>query len=298
MQTFNSRLFFFYLWLGKIINGRKQQPIAERRKSVDSVKPDTALEGAYKLEKVSAKGLLCYWIKPEEVEGNRVVFYLHGGGYNSGSFYSHQNLVGWLGKFSKAQVLFPEYRLAPEYPFPTAIEDALSAYEWLLKQHPDKEIVLAGDSAGGGLAMAMLLAAREENLPMPKAMYLMAPWADLTMSEPDIAAYRWKDPILTVKGLAQSAKQYAAGNNLKLPFISPYFGEYDGFPPTLIQVGTHDLFLPECRTIKAKLDKKGIPCEMNVWPGMVHGWQVHTSKFPEAKAALQKGADFLLKYFS
>ena len=194
-------------------------------------------------------------------------------------------------------VLSFEYRLAPEHPFPAALEDGYAAYLYMLSLGLSSErIAFAGDSAGGGLELAVALKAREEGTPLPAAIAALSPWADLTLNEETYTENRWTDPLLERKKLLRAAMYYAYGRYLMDPFISPVFADFTGFPPTLIHVGTHEVLLGDSRRLAESLRRAHVDVQLLEWEGMWHVW--HIFDVPESHAALRGIADFLLKRIS
>ncbi len=209
-----------------------------------------------------------------------------------GSLNSHRGLACQLAKTLEATAIVPDYRLAPRYPFPAAVDDTVNAWYWLSQQEEAREIVLAGDSAGGGLALALLLKLREEQLRMPEAVVLLAPWADLTNSSEELARQARLDPMLRLQGLALAAKAYAHRTAVDNPYISPLLGQLHGLPPVLIQVGTHDILLNDSLRLEKKLKAAGVETDLKVWPKMLHVWQMYYDFLPEARKALAEVGRF------
>jgi acetyl esterase/lipase len=227
-------------------------------------------------------------------ESERVILYFHGGVYVIGSAATSVPLVGGLVRRTGVNAITLDYRLAPEYPYPAAVEDALAAYEGLLAQGMDPgQIVLAGDSAGGGLAVATLLAAREAGLPMPSCAFLMSPYADLTLSGETLTERQSLDPILTQEGLRVRAPEYIAGADAADPLISPIFGDLSGLPPLLIQVGSHEILLSDALRLAARAATTDVAVTLDVTPGVPHVFQGYAGLLDEAGAALDRASDFV-----
>ncbi|HEY3710022.1 MAG TPA: alpha/beta hydrolase [Amycolatopsis sp.] len=227
-------------------------------------------------------------------ESERVILYFHGGVYVIGSAATSVPLVGDLVRRTGATAITLDYRLAPEHPYPAAVEDARAAYEGLLAQGIDPgRIVLAGDSAGGGLAVATLLAAKAAELPMPSCAFLMSPYADLTLSGETLAGKESLDPILTPAGLRVRAPEYLAGADPADPLISPIFGDLGGLPPLLIQVGSHEILLSDALRLAARAATADVAVTLDVTPGVPHVFQGYAGLLDEAGAALDRAADFV-----
>ena len=213
---------------------------------------------------VTAGGVPAHWLTAPGTDAGRVLLFLHGGGYELGSLRSDGELAARLGRASGMRVLFPEYRLAPEHPFPAAIDDVLAAWRWLRTgQHLSaRSIAVAGDSAGGGLAVALLVATRDAGRALPAAAVLMSPTVDLTSSGASMTERAEQDPISTPAMLRQFAADYLAGADPKTSLASPLFASLAGLPPLLIQVGTADVLLSDSeRLATAAADDAELACE-------------------------------------
>jgi acetyl esterase/lipase len=227
-------------------------------------------------------------------EADNVILYFHGGVYVIGSAASSVPLVGDLVRRTGTKAITLEYRLAPEHPYPAAVEDARAAYEGLLAQGiAPAQIALAGESAGGGLAVATLLALREAGVPLPSCGYLMSPYADLTLSGETLAAKREVDPLLTPDGLRARVPDYVAGADASDPYISPIFGDLRELPPLLIQVGSHEILLSDALRLAGRAAISDVPVTLDVTPGVPHVFQAYAGLLDEAGAALDRASDFL-----
>ncbi|MBU6425117.1 MAG: alpha/beta hydrolase [Rhodospirillales bacterium] len=226
-----------------------------------------------------------------EAEGAGVMLYLHGGGYFACSPATHRPITGGFAKHGFA-VFAPAYRLAPEHPFPAAIDDALACYRALLAAHGAEQLVVAGDSAGGGLALGTLLAAREAGLPMPARLVLFSPWTDLAATGASIQANAERESMLVGSRIQEVADLYLQGADPQTPFASPLYGDLTGLPPTLIQVSDREILLDDSRRLAEKVNAAGGRAELSVWPNLPHVWQISQSFLPEARQALAQAADF------
>jgi monoterpene epsilon-lactone hydrolase len=231
------------------------------------------------------------------IQGNQaenVILYFHGGVYVIGSAASSVPLVGDLVRRTGAKAITLEYRLAPEHPYPAAVEDARAAYEGLLAQGiAPAQIALAGESAGGGLAVAALIALREADVPLPSCGYLMSPYVDLTLSGETLAE-KWElDPLLTPDGLRARVPDYVAGADAADPYISPIFGDLRELPPLLIQVGSHEVLLSDALRLAGRAAKSDVAVTLDVTPGVPHVFQAYAGVLDEAGAALDRASDFL-----
>jgi acetyl esterase/lipase len=224
------------------------------------------------------------WAEPPAPASDGVILYLHGGSYTAGSLAYAKSFGGVLADKTGYRVLCLGYRLAPEHPYPAALEDALAAYEYLLSLCPPEKITLVGESAGGGLCYCLCLELKALGLSQPARIVALSPWTDLTMSAlPDEETAR--DPILSTDRLAHSAHMYA-GANLAEPTVSPLFGDLTGLPPSLIIAGTDEILLPDSTRMAERLQAHGCACELRVEPDMWHVYPLYP--IPEAKEALER----------
>lgn len=223
-----------------------------------------------------------------------VILYFHGGVYVIGSATTSVPLVAELARRTGVNAVTLDYRLAPEHPYPAAVDDARAAYEGLLTQGVDPgRIVLAGDSAGGGLAVATLLAARQAGLPMPSCAFLMSPYVDLTLSGETLTERQSLDPILTPEGLRVRAPEYVAGADAADPLISPIFADLRGLPPLLIQVGSHEILLSDALRLATRAATSDVAVTLDVTPGAPHVFQGYAALLDEAGAALDRASAFV-----
>jgi len=227
-------------------------------------------------------------------ESENVILYFHGGVYVIGTAAATVPLVGDLVRRTGARATTLEYRLAPEHPFPAALEDARAAYEGLLAQGAaPAKIALAGESAGAGLAVALLLALREAGEPLPSCGLLMSPYVDLTLSGETLAAKRDVDPLLTPEGLRARVPDYVGGADASDPLISPIFGDLKELPPLLIQAGSHEVLLSDALRLAARAAISDVRVTLDVTPGVPHVFQAYAGLLDEAGAALDRASDFL-----
>ena len=225
-----------------------------------------------------------------------VILYLHGGGYRIGSPRSHRGLAAALAGAAGCRVLTLDYRLAPEHPFPAAVEDSCAAYAWLRGQVPRCQVAMAGDSAGAGLALATLLAARDAGIPLPAAAVLMSPWTDLTASGPSYQERADADPLNQRAALLAMARGYLCGADPADPMASPVFGDLRGLPPLLLQVGSREIVHSDAATLAARAQAASVPAEFQEWPGMVHVFQQFPAELPQADQALAAAGRFLRRH--
>jgi epsilon-lactone hydrolase len=228
-----------------------------------------------------------------------VILYFHGGVYVIGSAAASVPLVSDLARRTATRVITVDYRLAPENPYPAALQDARAAYEGLLQQGVDPgRIALAGESAGAGLAMATLLALRDAGKPLPSSALLMSPYADLTLSGESVVDKEPLDPLLTPDGLRRRVTDYVGGADAADPYISPIHGDLTGLPPMLIQVGSHEILLSDAIRLAARAATADVAVTLDVVPGVPHVFQAYAAVLDEGDAALDRAATFVTANFA
>lgn len=272
---------------------RGELPLAERRKVMDGNAEQFPVPAGVAIKRVDLDGLGAEWALPDglsdEPGAGNTLLYFHGGGYVVGSSVSHRHIVSRIALAAKARVLSVDYALAPENPFPAAVKDGVKAYRWLLERgEVSGHIALAGDSAGGGLAAATLLAAREEGLPLPAAAALISPWSDLTCATGSYETRADADPMITPEGIRELAAVYLAGADPRDPLASPNFADLSGLPPLLIQVGDDEVLLDDSRNLAARAREAGIDVELEVAPDMFHVWHAFYQMLPQGEEAIER----------
>lgn len=247
--------------------------------------------------RLDADGVPAAWVIPSGLETKRTLLYLHGGGYNAGSITSHLPLTSNIALAAKARVLAIDYRLAPEHAFPAAVEDALAAYQWLLKESAQaKQIVVAGDSAGGGLTLSLLLSLHEKGLPQPAAAVCLSPWMDLTCSGESWATNAKIDFMLEKTSTVKAAKLYLGDADPRSPLASPLYADPAGLPPLLIQVGSEEVLLSDSTRFAEKARLAGVDVTLENWKGMQHVWQYSVSMLPEARQAVARIGEYVIQH--
>ncbi|CAL9668635.1 Monoterpene epsilon-lactone hydrolase [Streptomyces sp. enrichment culture] len=233
-------------------------------------------------------------LEPAAVSGRGRLLYLHGGGYVIGSPETHAGMVGELARRAGLRAMSVDYRLAPEHPFPAAVDDGLAAYRELLAMGAGpQDLVMAGDSAGGGLTIATLLAAREAGLPQPAAVVVFSPWVDLTLAGGSIRSKEGVDPIFTAADIRAYADLYVGTGDRAHPLASPVFADLTGLPPLLVQVGANEVLLDDAVRLAARAGADDVEVTLEVGPGLPHVFQHHYGRLDEADAALDRAARFL-----
>lgn len=276
--------------------GGADKTLEERRADMDAMSAAFGVPAGVTREEATLAGRPCQTFTPEGATGGETLLYFHGGGYVMGSPTSHAALTARLALASGARVVSFDYRMAPEHPFPAAVEDGLAAYKALLDQGvaPEK-IAIGGDSAGGGLTFATLLKARDAGLPMPASAIGLSPWTDLTGASETYKSRADADPMITAAGITEIAGVYLAGKPATDPLASPLLGDLKGLPPILIQVGDAEVLLDDSRSFEKKARAAGVDCSLQVWDRMIHVWHAFFPILPEGEQAIVQLGDFLKK---
>jgi monoterpene epsilon-lactone hydrolase len=278
----------------KAAAGQVPPTLAERRATFAPAGRPHPVPDDVPVTEVTAGGVAAHWLDAPGVDAGRVLMFLHGGGFEFGSVRSDGELAARLGRAGGMRVLFPEYRLAPEHHFPAAIDDVVAAYRWLRVDQglPASSIAVAGDSAGGGLAVALLVAIRDAGEALPAAAVLMSPTVDLTSSGASMTERVDQDPISTPALLRQFASDYLAGADPRTPLASPLFASLAGLPPLLILVGTADLLLSDSERLAAAAEQAGVDVTLEIGEGLPHVYPLMLGT-PEAAEATEEVGKFL-----
>ncbi len=267
---------------------------------------ETCEKGAVKFAKIPAgirvqeeiiEDLNAEWLIPENADPEKLIFYIHGGGYVSGSCNDHRNVVSNLAKNSNTTCLQYEYRLAPEYPFPYALNDSIEVYKAvLLKDYKPQNIIIVGESAGGGLTLALLLALKQNQIPLPKAAVAISPWTDLSCKS---NSYQTKNKVSVAPKDSWTifSHHYVGDNNVKNPLISPLYGNLEGLPPIYINSAVDDELFEDGEKFYIKAKKAGIDITFKAGKGMIHCYPLLSPMFKEAKEAMQEILNFIKYQF-
>ena len=224
---------------------------------------------------------------------NRHVLYLHGGAYRLGAPSTYRHVTWRIASAAQARVLVIDYRLAPEHPFPAALEDAVSYYYWLLAEGADpRQIAVIGDSAGGGLALALLLKLRDSGLPLPAAAVVLSPWTDLALTGASLTLNAKFDAMVHAEDAPNFAADYLAGADPRHPYASPLYGDPTGLPPTLIQVGSDEVLRDDAVRMAERMQRAHCQAELQIWPRMPHVWHLFAPILPEAREAITEIGKF------
>jgi acetyl esterase/lipase len=246
---------------------------------------------------VDAGGVPAAWLQAPNALADRVILYLHGGGYVLGSIASHRGLAGRLSRAAAARVLLLDYRLAPEHPFPAALDDATAAYRWLLNQGADPaRLVIAGDSAGGGLTIATLVALRDAGVALPAAAVCQSPWVDLEGLGESMTTKAAADPLVNKDMLSRLAAWYLHDTPARTPLAAPLYADLRHLPPLLMQVGTAETLLDDATRLADKATAAGVDVTLEPWEDMIHVWQLFAPMLPEGQQAIDRMGSFIQQH--
>ena len=269
--------------------GAKPRPVGwqERRARIEEVGAHWPPGPDIVFESIAIDGRPAEWSLAPDSDRGRVLLYLHGGGYCSGSIKGHRSLVGEAGRAAKLRTLALAYRLAPEHPFPAALDDAERGWRFLIAQgYAPNSIAVGGDSAGGGLTLALTQRLKAMGEPLPGFLWLLSPWTDLTLSGATLASKDAVDPLIHRGYLAELAAGYLGGHDPRAPLVSPLFADLAGLPPALIQVGSAETLLSDATRLAETLGAASVPVTLEVWPEMIHAFPLWNAVLSSARAAL------------
>lgn len=284
-----------------LVNDRQSLdiPIAAQRQEWEAGAAQVTLPPEITIMPFDAAGLYGEWITTPNTALDQVLYFLHGGGFSAGSCVTHREMAARLCVVSGLSVLQIDYHLAPEHPFPAAVEDAGQAYQWLLETGIEPEqIVIGGDSAGGGLAMSTLLWLRDRGVALPGAAVLISPWLDLALTGPSLYTRAEIDPVCSIEGLRLASNYYLGSADPKTPLASPLYGDLHGLPPMLIQVGDHEILLSDSTRLAEKAKASGVDVNLEIWNEMWHVWHGWAGALPEGQQAIERIGAFLQQRLS
>jgi epsilon-lactone hydrolase len=265
-----------------------------RRARIDAIGSVDPVAADMRLEPVSAGGVAAEWSLAPGSDPNKVLIFFHGGGYCSGSLTSHRVMVTEAGRAATARTLAVGYRLAPEHPFPAALEDARTAFDFVRAQGiPARAIAVGGDIAGGGLTLALLTLLRDANKPLPRCAWLVSPWVDLRMSGASLADKAAADPLISKPYLEELAAAYLSGADPDNPLVSPLRADLTGLPDLLVQVGSAEALLDDAVRIARRAGASDIPVTLEIWPHMIHAWHLWAHRLADARRALASAGAFM-----
>jgi acetyl esterase/lipase len=246
---------------------------------------------------VDAGGVPAEWVTTDESVEERVIYYLHGGGYVACSINTHREMVSRLARAAKARGLLIDYRLAPGHPFPAAVEDAVTGYRWLLSRGiKPARMAIAGESAGGGLSVATLVALRDALEPLPAAAVLASPWVDMEIVGESMVTRAAIDPVVQPDTLRAMARAYLGKADPRAPLASPIHADLAGLPPLLIQVGTAEVLYDDAARLAQRAESAGVEVVLEPWPDMIHMWHAFASILPEGQQAINRIGEFVQKH--
>jgi acetyl esterase/lipase len=268
---------------------------AEMREGLEAMVGTFALEPDVNVEPLTVAGMAAEWITAPGVDPARVILYLHGGGYVVGSLNTHRDLAARLGRAAGTRVLSIDYRLAPEHPHPAAVDDAVAAYRWLRAEGlAPTQLAIAGDSAGGGLTIATLVALRDRGEPLPRAGVCFSPWVDMEATGASMDTNP-ADPMLNRALILHFARFHLGLGTIdpRTPLAAPLHAELGGLPPLLIQASRHEVLLDDATRMAAKARRAGVECELELTDEVPHVWQIFAAILPEGQQALDRAGAFL-----
>lgn len=273
--------------------GRKIKNGDFRKKMVE---PPWSVPNGFCLAEISMANFRMEWLQSKEARSDKALLQLHGGGYIGAMRNAYRNFaVTYSGLGGGMPVLTADYRVAPQDPFPAALEDAYASYHWLLENgYGGEQIFLAGDSAGGGLALALAMRLRDRGEPMPCGIIAMSPWTDMTASGESYETNYEKDPLFgRTKDSMIYNREYVGLEDPKNPYISPAFGSFEGFPPMLIQAGSYEMLLSDSEIVAKKAKEQGVKVRLHIYEGMFHVFQMAMQHMPESRLAWKEAGKFL-----
>lgn len=276
------------------VHGLVEHPdLTRHRQSQDRIGALLGTEKGVEYTPVTVEDMSCEWVRVTRAHMKKyVILYCHGGGYSTGSTVYARTLTKKLAESTSMDVFAFNYRLAPEHPYPAATDDALKAWNYLMYLgYGARDVIVAGDSAGGNLALSLTLRLKEQERLLPRGLVLLSPWTDLTKSGKSYESRKEVDPVLDHEYLDRMIENYAGGQELSNPLISPLFGNFKGFPPTYIQVGDNEILLSDATLLHKKLLKENVSAHLDVYKGMWHVFQMSPIKI--SYDAMDKNAEFI-----
>ena len=269
-------------------------PVADMRKGFDVLASKLPLTPEFAFTRLDAGGVPAAWVEAPGADPGRTLLYLHGGGYVIGSIDTHRELAGRLSQAASARVLVIDYRLAPEHPYPAAVEDAAAAYRWLLANGAAPgRTVIAGDSAGGGLTVAAMLALRESGDSLPAAGVCLSPWVDMEGIGDSMTGKADVDPMVRYEGLVRMASLYLNGADPRTPLAAPLYADLSGLPPLLIHVGTAETLLDDAIRLAERAQAAGVDVTLESWDDMIHVWHIFAPLLPEGQQAVERVGEYV-----
>ena len=293
------------LILKNIIAAKRNNQYTEN-KTIDQLRKETGTAGALiplpdntKFKRILAGNVYAEWITCGDVDTDKIFMFIHGGGYYRGSIAATRATVARISAEAKVRCLSIEYRLAPEHPFPAAVDDTYTAYNWLLKEGINpKNIIVSGQSAGGGLCLALLLKIKENNGFQPKGAVAISPWTDLSQSGKTMITNANIDPVISKQYLDRMANLYLSKTPNISPLASPLYGDLSGLPPMLVQVGSAETMLDDSKRFVERAKEAKVDVQIEVWEDMFHGWHGSAHILKEAEEAIKSIGLFCRNLFN
>jgi len=281
----------------RIVNrrpGRRLLPAAKVRKRLRRIEPFVPgpPKGTTTLA-FEADGIQAIRIDVPQARRDCCVLFFHGGGYSYGNAPLYQDFMWRVGTAARASVVYFDYRLAPEHPFPAALDDAVRVARWVATQFDPQRIAFVGDSAGGGLVLATMKKLRDQADALPRAAVAISPWTDLALTGPSLRTNYKADPMMDAAQFPAIAKRYLGGADPRDPYVSPLYGDAAGLPPTLIQAGSDEVLLDDAVRMAEAMRVAGCDIELDVWPKMPHVWHLYARILPEGRQAIDRIGHFL-----
>ena len=271
-----------------------QSDILRVRKTFEAMQKKNRVAKGVAVSEAELAGIACEWLIPPGCDNAPVLYYLHGGAYLMGSPATHRKMVSHIAKAAGVRALLPDYSLAPEKPFPAGLNDCLAVYRHLIETGVSaNDIVISGDSAGGGMSMATMLSLRDAGDPLPAAAVLLSPWLDLTGRGESGITRAEEDPWFRVDDMMDIASMYQPDGELTNPLVSPVFADANGLPPMLIQVGDHEILLSDSTRLTGNITAAGGEVSLKVWPEMWHVFQFFIGQMPDSKRAIIDIGDYI-----
>ncbi|MBV8936182.1 MAG: alpha/beta hydrolase [Alphaproteobacteria bacterium] len=276
----------------------RPEGLRERRQRLDALGEQYPLPTDVRVEAVDVNGVKAEWTSTKEADPQNVIMYLHGGGYIAGSLKSHRHMAAQAGREARSRTLALDYRLAPEHPFPAAVEDALASYRFLLSQgFSATRIAVAGDSAGGGLAIALLVSLRDAGLPLPACAWCVSPWVDLEGAGASMTGKASVDPMVQQAYLIELAAAYLGGADPRTPLAAPLHADLTRLPPILIQVGSAETLLDDAVRLAGAAGAADVRVRLEVWPDMIHVWHLFYQQVAAGRRALAEAGAFIRSHW-
>jgi epsilon-lactone hydrolase len=278
----------------KLVSRPRSDDYRQRRRDIDARGLEYGLASDVSVEVTSANGVPAEWTSTPQAERDAVLLYLHGGGFVIGSLYSHRHLVCEAGRAARAFTLALDYRLAPEHPFPAAVEDVVAGYRFLLARgYAPGRIAIAGDSAGGGLVVSALIAVRDAGLPQPACGWCISPWVDLEALGETMSSKAAADPTVQKAGILDMARLYLNGADPRSPLAAPIYADLAGLAPLLIQVGAAETLLDDAIRLAKVAGAVDVRVDLQIWPEMIHVWHLFHPELKAGLRAIEQGGSFV-----